>query len=301
MLRSRSALFLVPTFIWGTTWLAIKHQLGVVPPEVSVAWRFALAAVVLLGIAALRGDRLRLGLREQLGCALLGLLLFGPHYVLVYRSEQVLASGLVAVLFATMVFWTLLGARLAFGAAIPRAVGAGAVLGVLGVALLFGPELAGLGRGEGTAEGIALAVVGTVIASAGSLWSQRLFSRGLAVLPGTGVAMAWGSALLLAWCAARGIPLRFDPRPPYVLSLLHLALLGSVVAFVAYGTLIQRVGAGPAGYTAAVIPVVAMIVSTLFEGYRWSPASAAGVALVLCGTVLVLRAKAETRGSGPTA
>lgn len=291
MRASRLTLFLVPTVIWGTTWLAIKHQLGVVRPEVSVALRFALAAALLLALAAVRGHRLRLTPREHLGAAVLGLLLFGPHYVLVYRAEQVLTSGLVAVLFATMVFWTLLGARLAFGVAVPRAVLGGALLGVLGVALLFWPELAAAGSSGRTAGGIALAAVGTTIASAGTLWSQRFFSRGIAVVPGTAVAMAWGAALLLAWCAARGIPLRLDTRPPYVLSLLYLALLGSVVAFVAYGELIQRVGAGRAGYTAVVIPVVAMAASTLFEGYRWTPAGAAGVALVLCGTVVVLRAK----------
>jgi drug/metabolite transporter (DMT)-like permease len=290
--RSPLALFTVTTLIWGTTWLVIRFQLGTVAPEASVAWRFALAAALLLAFAALRGHRLRLGPRAHLECAVLGLLLFGPHYVLVYRAEELLTSGLVAVLFATMVFWTLLGARLAFGAAVPRVTAVGALLGVLGVGLLFRRELAVTAGDAATWRGIALAGVATVIASAGTLWSQRLFARGVEVVPGTAVAMAWGSLLLFAWCAARGIPLRFDPRPPYVLSLLYLAVLGSVVAFVAYGLLIQRLGAGPAGYTAAVIPVVAMIASTLFEGFQWTPPGAIGVALVLAGTALVLRARA---------
>lgn len=293
---SSLVLFLIPTVVWGTTWLVIKFQLGLVAPEVSVGWRFAVASALLTAWAALRGQRLRLGRREHLGCALLGLLLFGLNYVLVYRAEQALTSGLVAVLFATMVFWNLLGARLAFGTPVPRAVLAGAVLGVGGVALLFWPELADLRGDARLVVGAAMALGSTMVASAGSVWSQRLFARGLSVVPGTAIAMGWAAAMTLGWCLARGIPLAFDRRAPYVLSLLYLAVFGSVLAFVAYLTLVQRVGAGRSGYTSAVIPVVAMLASTLFEGYRWTPAAAAGLALVLAGTVLVLRARARAPG-----
>jgi len=293
---SNLILFLVPTVVWGTTWLVIKFQLGLVAPEVSVGLRFAIASALLGGWAALRGHRLRLGWREHLDCALLGVLLFGFNYVLVYRAEQSLTSGLVAVLFATMVFWNLLGARLAFGTPAPRAVLLGAALGVGGVGLLFWQELAGVQGDARMVEGVALALGSTVLASAGSVWSQRLFARGVAVVPGTAVAMGWGAAMTLGWCLAHGIPLTFDPRAPYVLSLLYLAVFGSIVAFVAYLTIVQRIGAGRSGYTAAVIPVVAMLVSTLFEGYRWTPAAAVGLALVLAGTVLVLRARARAAG-----
>src|SRR5574341_1214672 len=146
-------LFLLPACIWGTTWLAITFQLGVVAPEVSVVWRFGLASLLLLGWCVARGIPLRFALRDHLSFVLLGLLLFGANYVLVYRSEAHLTSGLVAVLSALMVFWNLLGARLFFGTSAPRAVVAGAVLGVAGVALLFFPEVTGLRPGG--APGIA--------------------------------------------------------------------------------------------------------------------------------------------------
>jgi drug/metabolite transporter (DMT)-like permease len=290
---STLVLFLVPTFIWGTTWLVIKFQLGRVPPEVSVAWRFALASALLLGWCAIRGLPLRLGLAAHLGCAALGVLLFGVNYVLVYQAEARLTSGLVAVLFAFLVFWNLLGARVFFGAPAPRAVVAGAVLGVLGVALLFWPEVTSVGADGRIAAGVGCAVGGTLIASAGNLISQRLFARGVPLVPGTGYAMGYAALLLLGWCAVGGVPLAFDPRPPYVLSLLYLSAFGSIVAFVTYLTLVQRIGAGRAGYNAAAVPVVAMAVSTLFEGYRWTAAAAAGMALVVAGTVLVLRARAR--------
>jgi drug/metabolite transporter (DMT)-like permease len=285
-------LFAIPSFIWGTTWLVIKFQLGVVEPEVSVAWRFATASALLLGWCGLRRIPLRFPPRAHLAFALLGLMLFGLNYVLVYRAEVTLTSGLVAVLFSSMVFWNLLGARVFFGAPAPAAVILGAVLGVAGVSLLFWPELGGLGGGDsGLLAGVGYAMASTLLASGGNLYSQRLFGRGVAVVPGTAWAMGYAALLVAGWCAARGVPFAFDARAPYVLSLLYLAVFGSVVAFVSYLTLLQRIGAGRAGYTTVVIPVVAMVASTLFEGYRWTPTAVAGMVLVLAGTVLVLRVK----------
>lgn len=284
-------LFFLASFIWGTTWLAIKFQLGVVAPEVSVAWRFALASLLLVAWCLLRGIPLRFAARDHARLALLGVLLFGLNYVLVYRAEQHLASGLVAVVFSFLVFWNLIGARLFFGTPAPPAVALGAVLGVAGVALLFWPEVTSLHAGAGQLRGLLLALVATFFASAGNLYSQRLFSTGMAVAPSIALAMGYASLSVIAWCLASGVPLSFDPRPGYVLSLAYLALFGSVVAFMAFLTLLKRIGAGRSGYTAAVIPLIAMLASTAFEGYRWSAAPVAGMLLVLAGTVLVLRAK----------
>lgn len=286
-------LFAIPCAIWGTTWLAIKFQLGTVAPELSVGWRFAAAALVLMAWCRLRGIPLRFGWADHARLALLGALLFGVNYVLVYRAEQHLASGLVAVLSAMMVFGNLLGARIVFGARAPRAVVLGAVLGVGGVALLFWPEVAAVGAGGGEWVGIAQALGATVLASSGNLLSQRLFSRGVGVIPGTAVAMGSAAVLVIGGCALAGVPFAFDPRPGYVISLAYLAVFGSVAAFVSFLTLVQRIGAGRSGYVSAVTPVVAMVGSTLFEGYRWSAPALAGMALVLAGTVLVLRVKAR--------
>jgi drug/metabolite transporter (DMT)-like permease len=293
-------LFVLPCVIWGTTWLVIKFQLGVVEPEASVAWRFGLASLLLAGWCMVRRVSLRFAARDHAGLALLGALLFGLNYVLVYRSEQHLTSGLVAVLFAFIVFWNLLGARLLFGTPVSPTVLLGATIGVVGVALLFWPELASLRGRPGQATGIVLAGLATLVASAGNLHSQRLFARGVAVVPGTAWAMGYAALFLLLWCAVRGIPLTFDLRPSYVLSLLYLTLFGSVVAFVSYLTLLRRIGAGRAGYTAAVIPVVAMLTSTAFEGYRWTGGALAGMASVLIGTVLVLRVKERATARGAT-
>jgi drug/metabolite transporter (DMT)-like permease len=280
-------LFLVPTVIWGTTWLTIKFQLGAVAPEVSVTYRFALAALVLFGWCRAQGLPLAYGARTHLEIAAMGVLQFGLNYVLVYVSERRLTSGLVAVAYALMVVWNVAGARLFFGTRPRAGMLAGAALGVTGVALMFWPEVARVGQAAGA--GLATAVLGSAFASAGNLWSQRLYRRGLTVAPTTAWAMAYAAAAVALSCAVRGIPFSFEPTFAYAASLAYLVLLGSVVAFLAYLTLLRRVGAGPAGYTSAVIPAAAMLTSTAFEDYRWTALAVAGIALVVTGNVLVLR------------
>ena len=256
-----------------------------------MAWRFGLASLLLVAWCLMRGIPLRFPARDHGRLALLGFLLFGLNYVLVYRAEQHLASGLVAVIFSFLVFWNLIGARIFFGTPAPPAVALGAVLGVAGVALLFWPEVTSLHAGTTQLRGLSLALVATLFASAGNLYSQRLFSTGLKVAPSIAFAMGYASVAVAGWCAVSGIPFTFDARPGYVLSLAYLALFGSVVAFMAFLTLLKRIGAGRSGYTAAVIPLIAMLAPTAFEGYRWSAAPVAGMLLVVGGTVLVLRAK----------
>jgi drug/metabolite transporter (DMT)-like permease len=292
-------LFLVPSLIWGTTWLVIKFQLGVVAAEVSVAWRFGIAALLLLAWCVLRGVRLRASARAHASFALLGVLQFGLNYVLVYLSEQYLTSGLVSVLFVLLVFWNLLGARVLLGARAPAAVVAGAALGLLGVAAVFLPELQQVSSSRRLGVGVALALAGTLVASAGNLWSQRLYARGEAVVPSTAWSMLYASLAVGLYCAVTGIPFTFDASLPYVLSLLYLAVFGSVFAFVAYLTLLQRIGAGRSGYTAAAIPVLAMLTSTVFEGYRWTAPAVVGLLVVLAGNVLVLRGKERKAGGAP--
>jgi drug/metabolite transporter (DMT)-like permease len=285
------ALFLVPSLIWGTTWLAIKFQLGTVAPEVSVVWRFGLASLVLFAWCALRRVPLRFDARTHAGVAFLGVLQFGLNYVAVYLAERHLTSGLVAVVFVLIVAWNILGARLFFGTPARPLVAGGAALGMLGVALVFWPELARFRGGREQGAGVAIAVAGTLFASAGNLWAQRLYARGVPVVPSTAWGMGWASAAVALWCAASGIPFSFDASLPYVASLAYLSLFGSVFAFIAYLTLLRRVGSGPAGYTAAVIPVLAMVTSTVFEGYRWTALALAGMGLVLIGNVMVLRGR----------
>lgn len=295
--RSRWLLFFIPSFIWGTTWLMIKFQLGQVAPEVSVVYRFGLASALLFGWCALRGIGLRFDGRTHAKLMLLGLLQYGFNYVFVYLSEKYLTSGLVAVVFVLLLVWNLIGARLFFRTPVGAAVIAGAALGMLGVALVFWPEVSELRGAQGSGLGLLLAVLSTLVASGGNLWSQRIYAQGVSLVPSTAWAMLYAALAVAGYCALRGIPFTFEASLPYLASLSYLALFGSVFAFISYLTLIQRVGAGPAGYTTAATPVVAMATSALFEGYRWTAAAAAGMALVVAGNVLVLQGKRQASRS----
>ena len=282
-------LFAAPSFIWGTTWLAIKFQLGAVAPEASVAYRFGLAALLLFGWCWLRGIRLRFDARTHAALAVLGVFQFDLNYLCVYLSERHLTSGLVALVFGLLVLWNLLGARVFFRTPLTVSVAAGAAAGLLGVTLVVWPDLRQVRSAPELGRGVALAVLGTLASSAGNLWSQRVYRSGIPVVPGTAWAMLYGALAVILSAAVRGVPFAFDRSPAYVASLAYLALFGSVFAFVAYLTLIRRIGAGRAGYHAVVIPVLAMATSTVFEGYRWTGLALAGMALVLAGNVLMLR------------
>lgn len=281
-------LFLISSCIWGSTWLVIKFQYGVVAPELSVAYRFGLAAAILFAWCAVSRESLRFPRRLHFSFAFLGLLQFALNYVFVYLAEQYLTSGLVAVVFAMMVFWNLLGAHFFFNQILAARLLIGAGCGLIGVALVFWPELAEVRGDMAQVKGLIFAVLGTMGASAGNLWSQRLYGQGLRVLPCTAWSMLYGSLVVVLYCAGTGIPFNWDSSVTYLSSLAYLTVFGSVIAFVGYLTLLKRIGAGRSGYTSAAIPVLAMLISTFFEDYVWTAPAIAGMVLVLIGNVLVL-------------
>ena len=288
-------LFVTSTVIWGSTWLAIKFQLGNVAPDISVAYRFALAALLLAGWCALTGRSLRFDARSHGFLALQGVLMFGLNYVGVYWAERYATSGLVAVLFSTIVFMNPIGAHFLFGTPLASRTLVAAMLGVVGVALLFVPELTQASHGGDATLGIVLGLGATVLASAGNFAAMRNQRDGVPVLTGTAWGMAYGALVAALLAAARGAPWTFDTSASYLMSLAYLAVFGSVVAFVAYLTLLRQVGPGPASYVGVATPIVAMLASTLFEGYRWTPLAGFGVILAIVGNWLALKPSGSRR------
>ncbi len=282
------ALYLVATLIWGSTWLVIKFQLGHVSPVVSVAWRFGLAAAMLLAFARLRGRPLRFPACSHGWIALQGVLLFGLNYIGVYVSEQYLASGLVAVVFSLVVFTNALGLRLFFGLPLRPSALLAATLGVAGVAAIFGRELHGVSAGGEELHGLLFALAATLIATLGNMVATRNHRSGLPVLGLNAWSMLYGAVFVLLVAVARGEPLGFELTRRYVASLLFLALFGSALAFGAYLTLMARIGADRAAYPAVAIPIVALLLSTAFEHLRWHAETLAGVAACLGGIALAL-------------
>lgn len=282
-------LYLAAVLIWGSTWLAITFQLGTVPPEVSVAYRFALAGGMLLAWALARKLRLAFSLREHGWMALQGALLFGLNYVCVYLAESRISSGLVAVIFSLIVFFNIAGTRIFFGTPIRVATVIAALFGVGGVALLFLPELRRPTQSRDELLGIVFGIAGTLSASAGSLVSARNQRHRLPVVQLNTFGMLYGAAFVALYAVLIGRDFIFDSSLPYVASLVYLALFGSVLAFGAYLTLVGRIGADRAGYTSAAIPIVALLLSMAFEGLRLGAAEVLGIILCVAGTILVLR------------
>ena len=279
-------LFCIAALIWGSTWLAITFQLGVVAPEASVVYRFALAAAMLALWCRATGASLRFPLRQHAWFAAQGTLLFGLNYLAVYRAEQYITSGLVAVLFSLIVFLNLVGVRVFFATPVNRRTLLGAALGITGVTLLFWHEF-GARHGDAL-TGILLGLTATVLACGGNLLAVRSQRHGVPLLPGVAWGMGYGALAIALVALVDGTPWSFDPRPAYVLSLVYLAAFGSVIAFGAYLTLLGKIGAARAGYVGVAVPVVALLFSTAFERYEWTLAAAAGIALCAAGNVLVL-------------
>ena len=276
------------SLIWGTTWRAIKLEVGPVPVVESVIYRFALASALLFALCAATGRSVRLTPRQHLEALGQGALAFGVQYVLVYTAEQTLPSGALAVIFATVVFANLILFRIAFGQRASPLAWLATLLGLLGVAALSTSQLQTPGGAADQGLAIGLAVAGVAAAACGNMFAARVQRAGVAIAPGTAWAMGYGAGLLALWVLATGQPWRFEATAGYVGGLVYLAVLGSVTAFLVYYSLARRRGYTFAAYVAALTPPTAMIISSVTESTRWGLGAFAGLGLVLAGQVLLI-------------
>jgi drug/metabolite transporter (DMT)-like permease len=291
-----SALFTIASLIWGSTFWAITLQLGDIPPAVSVVYRFLLASGTLFALCLARGDKLWLPWRVQRWTLLQGFFTFGLSYVCTYNAEQFVVSALVAVLFALMVFWTPICARIAFGTPIARRTWGAGAAAMLGVVLLFrqsiGGALSEIGQGHGNGHfilGAVLGVCASIASSAGSIVVAKVREQSTNLMLTTGWSMFWGTSMVALWCLLSGQRFVLPHTLPYVLGLLHLAIFGSVVAFICYFTLINRIGSSKAVYVGVVNPVISVLLSIKLEHYRPVPAEWLGMAVCLGSVAWALR------------
>jgi drug/metabolite transporter (DMT)-like permease len=294
-LRKRSALggidlalFATVVATWSTGWLPLRLQLGVVAPEVSGAWRFALAGVIMFGWLIVAGERIRFALLDHLRFVLLGALLFSFNFLLAYHAGFYLTSGLLAVVFSLAAVINPLLAALIARALPETRVLAGAALGVLGVALLFGPEIVATHASRETLLGLSLIFGATLFFCAANMVSAAYQKSGLSVLSTNTWSMIYGALWFALIAAVRGEPFIIEWSTRYVLSILWLAIVSTVVGFAAYLTLLGRIGPGRVAYSTVLFPVIALLISMLFEGYVWTASAALGVVFVLIGNAVVL-------------
>ncbi len=290
-----AVLYLVTVLIWGTSWYAMELQL-VLPGELAIAQRFVLAAAMLVGYCLLTGRSLRFSRRDHLFMALQGFFLFCLNYILFYWAAVYLVSGLLAVCFSTITVMNIANGALLFRQRVEPRVALAALLGLIGIGLVFWPELAKVELSRTVAIGLGMSLVATYAASLGNMVTVRHKGAGIAVIEANAIGMTYGALFTLIVVVARGIPFDFVWSASYLGSLLYLAFFASVIGFGSYLTLVERIGADRAAYSGVLFPIVALGVSTFLEHYQWSLSAVIGVLLVLAGNLLVL---ARRRPSAP--
>ncbi|MGH2581726.1 MAG: DMT family transporter [Anaerolineales bacterium] len=283
-----SLLYLIATLIWGSTWLAITFQLGVVPPEMSVVYRFGLASALLFGFARLRGLPLRFTAKQHAFIALEGFLLFSLNYVLVYFAEVFVTSGLVAVVFSTATLFTVFFSAIFLRTKLHGAVVFGSLVGIIGLGIIFLPELTDFALEGSRTLGFLFALLSAISAALGNIVAARNQRNQLPVVQTVAYGMLYGTLLTLLYALISGTTLVFDTSVSYIVSLLYLAIFGSVISFVSYLTLLGRIGPDRSSYIAVIIPVIALVLSAFFEGLRFNSLQFFGVVLVIAGNILVV-------------
>lgn len=281
-------LYVMTVLIWGSTWLAIEYQLGVVAPEVSLFYRFAIAAFLMWGYCLLKRLPLTFNRRDHLFFMCLAVCNFGGNYLMLYWAQAHLTSAMSSIAFSTLLIMNIVNNRLFFGKAIAPRMFVGAGLGLAGIVALFWQDIKTFDVSSEAMIGLGLSIGGTFLASLGNMTSVRNSKQNIGVLQGNAWGMLYSALFLAAYVVISGGQFSFDSRGPYIISLLYLSVFGTVLAFAFYFILIKDIGPEKASYTVVLFPVVAVALSILFEGFELQVSSLLGFILVLSGNVIVL-------------
>ncbi len=285
------SLYIITVLVWGSTWIAIKYQLGSVDPIVSVIYRFGLAAGLLILFCKIRGLSLKFSVKEHFFMAFLGVFLFSLNYWLVYLAEVYLTSGLVAVMFSSIVFFNIANGAIFLGAPLERKMIIGALVGILGIIFIFMPEIQSFHLADKGVVGLVLGFSSVLLASFGNIMSARNTKNNIPVIQANAIGMGYGTLVLVVIALFLGKEFSFSFSIPYIGSLVFLSVFGSIIAFGSYLTLVGSIGADKASYAIMVVPIVALIISSFAEGYVWNFYGIVGLVLVLGGNFLALRKK----------
>lgn len=283
------SLYVLTMVGWSASWFAIALQVGTVPNEVNIVWRFAIAAAIMLAWMIGSGRRWRFPPADHLRFAALGVLLFSSNFLLFYYGAGYLVSGLLSVVFSLASMVNLLLGAFVMGERPAMRTMVGAVVGFTGVALMFWPEIAAHGFSGGTVTGLLFCVAGTLSFCSGNLVSAAAQRRGLPLVSMNAWGMVYGTAWAAFLALLLGKPFIVETTAVYLGSLLFLAVISTVLAFGAYLMLLGRIGGARAAYATVTIPVFALLISTVFEGYVWTAWALAGLVFVAAGNVLVIR------------
>jgi len=294
---SNTTLFLIPSLIWGSTWYAIKFQIGTTDPLYSVAFRFFLAALLLILFIRFKGESIRFSWKTHLFFMLQGVCLFGINYWLVYMSEEQLTSGLVAVIFGGLIFMNVFLSALFLKSKIHTPVVVGGIIGTVGIGLIFKDELSVFDFSDMNFVAFLMALGSMALASCGNILSAHYQKQRIPVMQSNAFGMLYGAMTVTIIAFLMGKPLIYDTSISYTVALLYLSVFGSVIAFNTYLSLLGKIGPGKAGYISLSMPVIALLFSTFLEGYQWTTASIIGLFMILVGMYIALQRKAVAKVS----
>lgn len=284
-------LFIIPSLIWGSTWYAIKFQLGTVNPLLSVSYRFFLAGLLLFAICKLFKLNLKFSGKQHFFIFLQGITLFGLNYWMVYSAELILTSGLVAIIFSLVIFLNIINSAVFLKIKLKPEVAIGAILGISGTTMIFKNELKAFNFSDENFYALILCLISIILASTGNILSARNQKNNIPVIQSNAFGMIYGSIVVFIVAMILNVDIKFDFKTDYIISLLYLAIFGSIIAFSAYLKLLGNIGPDRSAYTILVIPIIAMIVSTIFEGYVWQKSAIFGIILLVTGNFFAMTKK----------
>lgn len=281
-------LYIVTVAIWGSTWIAINYQLGEVAPEVSVAYRFGLAALMIFIICFIKQLPLKFSLKEHTRFFIFGSLLFGANYFFLYMAQQHINSALTCIGFSTLMLMNIINAKIWYKTKITAQVYIGGGIGLFGIIVLFSPQLSDINLSQSTVLGLTLCLVGTGFASFGNMLSIKNQKLNLPIMQTNAWGMAYGATMMVILSLINGTEFTFEYTVSYIGSLLYLSVFGSVIAFGCYLTLLTRIGAHKASYATIMFPAIAVLISTFVENFEWHIATVIGFICILIGNLIVL-------------
>ena len=281
-------LFLITLFCWSPTWYLIKFQLGYVDPLVSVFYRFIIAAIIIFIYLVIKNKNLKFSINHHFWFLFFGTCLYSINYVFFYLSNTYLISAFPAIVFSTVVIMNILGETFYFKKKPSLKTLIGATIGMIGIIIIFNDEIFNFSLSEGTHIGLFLALIGTFCASTGNMVHQRNLNNNFPPIQTIAYAMLYGSFVTFLVTQVRSAELLFENSVSYISSLLYLSIFGSIFAFVSYLKLLEKVGPGRAGYVGVVMPVLALMISTIFEKLEWQIDLIIGLPILIIGAILVI-------------
>jgi drug/metabolite transporter (DMT)-like permease len=285
---SNSFLYLVTVVIWGSTWIAINYQLGDVAPEASVSYRFALAAFILFTFAKVKSLSLSFSIKQHGLFVAFGVCLFGLNYLLLYTAQQHINSALTCIAFSTLMLMNIVNTKIFYKTKITKQVYFGGAFGLFGIVTLFWPQLTDIELGAATFLGLGLCLFGTFSASIGNMISIKNQQNNIPIVQANAWGMLYGAIFTSIAVVVQGKQFTFSFEPAYLSSLVYLSLFGSVIAFGCYLSLMTRIGAHKTSYANIIFPAIAVLISTVVEGFVWSEYTVIGLVFVLLGNIVVL-------------